>query len=228
MHAARRSACAPRIRSENLDHQHQHRPARGNNQLDGTSLDDILQGGTEDDFLSGVEGADLLEGGSGRDTLEVGEGDDFIGGLGGNDTLGGGSGHDTLDGGAGDDLLISGSGITRMVGGSGSDQYDFVRHDGADVATVVEAAADAGAAAIAARPPRYRTGTAATAASVSATPRFVHSTCAGGCTMKVFGSRRIASRPIAIAGCSWFAWRTCQVGLAGCPTRKVEGSTPST
>ncbi|MBD2356469.1 hypothetical protein H6G41_17860 [Tolypothrix sp. FACHB-123] len=54
--------------------------------IKGTSLNDILNGGTGNDSLYGYQGNDVLNGGSGNDTLDGGTGDDTMSGGVGNDT----------------------------------------------------------------------------------------------------------------------------------------------
>jgi Ca2+-binding RTX toxin-like protein len=86
----------------------------GNDNLVGSSTNDILFGGLGADTLIGGLGNDILFGGLGADTL--------IGGL-GNDILDGGSGDDILDGGLGNDILFGGLGADTLIGGDGSDIY---------------------------------------------------------------------------------------------------------
>lgn len=104
---------------------------------DGT--DDDLIGSTFNDIISGLDGADTLSGLQGDDTLDGGAGDDeasgglgndvLLGGAGsddlngnaGNDTLNGGDGDDTVDGGVDDDSLVGGAGADELRGSSGND-----------------------------------------------------------------------------------------------------------
>lgn len=48
--------------------------------LDGTSLDNVLTGGSGNDFLDGEGGIDTLTGGSGDDTINSGSGNDLLSG----------------------------------------------------------------------------------------------------------------------------------------------------
>jgi len=131
----------------------------GNDQVEGSSLDDTLLGGSEDDalyghagndsmdggsgrdHLEGMDGDDTLEGGSGADTAYAGTGNDSVVGGTGDDYLDGGDGHDALEGGDGDDVLLGeagndslsgGAGDDSLYGGAGSDTYFFGRGSGAD------------------------------------------------------------------------------------------------
>ena len=84
----------------------------GNDNLFGTFLGDVLNGGAGDDLISGGSGADAMSGGSGNDTL--------YGGL-GNDTLTGGAGSDLFwfDAGQGTDTVTDWvNGVDKFVLGS--------------------------------------------------------------------------------------------------------------
>jgi len=65
----------------------------------------------------------VLQGTSLNDYIDGRLGDDVLYGLGGNDILIGFSGDDTLIGGEGDDILIGGSGDDFVFGNDGNDQY---------------------------------------------------------------------------------------------------------
>ncbi len=71
--------------------------------------------------LQGRGGNDELEGSSNNDLLFGGTGNDELKGNAGNDVLVGGDGDDELDGGAGLDLLIGGLGSDELFGGGGGD-----------------------------------------------------------------------------------------------------------
>ncbi|UOD30684.1 putative Ig domain-containing protein [Massilia violaceinigra] len=91
-----------------------------------------LQGSDLNDNLEGFAGNDLITGRKGNDTLL---------GRQGNDSLAGGEGDDTLDGGAGDDVLDGGKGRDRMVGGPGNDIFLFGKGDGPDAIVVQDVTA---------------------------------------------------------------------------------------
>lgn len=109
----------------------------GDDSLEGTSLNDVLDGGDGDDTLKGEEGSDTLDGGLGADNLLGGAGNDLISGgdgndrlrgelgtdtlLTGDDTLDGGAGSDDIDGESGNDLITAGADIDTVLGGSGND-----------------------------------------------------------------------------------------------------------
>lgn len=79
----------------------------GNDQLIGTTADEIIKGLDGNDYIYGAGGADRLIGGKGDDALDGSDGDNLadtlLGGA-GDDRLGGGSG-DILDGGTGTDFF---------------------------------------------------------------------------------------------------------------------------
>jgi Ca2+-binding RTX toxin-like protein len=72
----------------------------GANTIDGSGLDNGLNGGAGNDFVWGNAGHDRLIGGGGDDDLDGGAGRDLVRGQGGGDFLAGGLGADTLIGGA--------------------------------------------------------------------------------------------------------------------------------
>jgi len=82
---------------------------------------------------NGTTLADLLFGGSDDDMIDAGDGDDTAFGGGGNDRLWGGAGHDLLDGEAGADSLIGGDGDDHLIlhhqdmglGGDGADAFEI-------------------------------------------------------------------------------------------------------
>jgi len=95
--------------------------------LNGTNLDDDIQGHGIADSISALEGDDLVYAGAGNDTVEGGLGDDRLYGESGDDSLNGGLGNDTLDdytgnntlrGEQGDDTI---SGTGNLYGGEGND-----------------------------------------------------------------------------------------------------------
>lgn len=100
--------------------------------IEGTELDDRLNGGPGDDTidgkegnddLQGREGDDELQGGKGDDTIDGGPGEDEIEGDSGDDYLVGGEDDDELDGGKGDDVLEGGHGKDELKGGKGADKF---------------------------------------------------------------------------------------------------------
>ena len=103
----------------------------GNDDITGTSSDDVIStfGGDDivwgayggNDLICGGDGNDTLRGGVGSDTLIGGEGDDKLVGGEDHDTLQGGNGADALSGGLGDDTLYGGSGNDRLRGDEGVD-----------------------------------------------------------------------------------------------------------
>lgn len=109
--------------------------------IEGSSVDDLLEGGSLADEILGGTGNDTLRGGDGDDSLKGQDGNDWIwGGDGddrlpgeagndrifggeGNDNLGGGTGNDRLEGGAGDDKGGGGTGNDTIFGGEGDDWF---------------------------------------------------------------------------------------------------------
>ena len=98
--------------------------------LQGSTLDDILAGDLRDNWINGDAGDDVLYGGpgGGDDLLTGGTGDDRLYGGIGNDTLEGGPGDDQLRGGPDDDMLDGGEGDDAFiiaVGGGNDTLLDF-------------------------------------------------------------------------------------------------------
>ena len=96
------------------------RPLRRDEDLEGSSADDLIDGEKGNDAIEAGAGDDTVDGGAGADEIKAGGGNDVVDGGAGADTLEGGKGDDTLDGGKGDDLLI---------GGKGGDTYVLSRGD---------------------------------------------------------------------------------------------------
>ncbi|AWF82128.1 hypothetical protein BTJ40_15525 [Microbulbifer sp. A4B17] len=98
--------------------------------IEGTSSDDEnLQGTSGNDQVNGLEGNDTLFGMAGDDEILGGEGDDYLsGGTGHNSN----SGNDTLYGEDGDDILFGEDGDDFLAGGSGNDQYHIYTNNGVD------------------------------------------------------------------------------------------------
>lgn len=102
------------------------------NRINGSNLNDTLQGTAGRDKIFGLDGNDRLSGGDGDDILYGGAGNDLLDGGNGNDILNGGKGSDILSGGQGNDTIIGvdtndtlpGVGeIDMLSGGSGSDRF---------------------------------------------------------------------------------------------------------
>jgi Ca2+-binding RTX toxin-like protein len=77
----------------------------GNNSINGSNHDDVIDGRGGNDTLFGGGGDDVLYGGDGNDVLAGGTGSDTLHGGAGNDTLVAFSGKEVIDGGSGNDLL---------------------------------------------------------------------------------------------------------------------------
>jgi Ca2+-binding RTX toxin-like protein len=92
--------------------------------VDGSALDDTLEGTSVTDRIRGFAGNDTLKADTGDDVLDGGEGDDKLYGFAGNDVLEGGAGSDELDGGEGDDQLSGGGGRDSLYGGTGNDTLE--------------------------------------------------------------------------------------------------------
>ena len=93
-----------------------------NDEIDGTSGDNVLYGLGGNDILRGFGGSDTLSGGVGNDQLFGGDGIDYLFGNAGVDFLYGGNGNDELDGGDDLDLLFGGFGDDTLDGGNGNDR----------------------------------------------------------------------------------------------------------
>jgi Ca2+-binding RTX toxin-like protein len=92
----------------------------GNDELIGSSLSDMLDGGDGDDDLFGGAAGDNLIGGAGDDSLY------------------GQAGDDALDGGSGSDILLGGAGDDVLTGGTGVDYFWFETGEGVDIVTDFE------------------------------------------------------------------------------------------
>ncbi len=93
----------------------------GNDFLQGSGSDQLLDGGEGDDTLIGDGGRDTLHGQGGSDVLNGGDANDILIGGGGRDTLRGQRGSDVLNGGDANDTLIGGGGRDTLRGQRGSD-----------------------------------------------------------------------------------------------------------
>lgn len=106
----------------------------GDDTVDGTNKEDLLDGGAGNDRVSGSGGRDIIMGGYGDDTLFGGDGSDRIFGGHGDDVLYGRyEGNIYFNGHDDDDILEGGAGNDRMLGGLGNDTYRFGRGYGKDV-----------------------------------------------------------------------------------------------
>jgi len=94
-----------------------------NDSMNGGEGDDEIDGGKGDNILDGKGGNDRLQGGGGADRISGGIGNDQLVGERGDDMLIGGEGKDFLNGGEGNDIISSGKGADMIIGGIGSDTF---------------------------------------------------------------------------------------------------------
>ena len=80
---------------------------------------------TPGETIRGTNRNDNLNGSSGDDVIRGFARNDRLSGNGGNDSLFGGDHHDLLDGGEGDDSIIGGRGKDRLTGGDGKDIFIY-------------------------------------------------------------------------------------------------------
>lgn len=99
----------------------------GNDELLGTSGDDVIVGLAGRDLIRGMGGDDLICGGDDRDTIFGNGGDDMLDGQGGNDYVSGNRGHDMVNGSEGNDTLKGSGGNDTLEGGQG---YDLIYSGG--------------------------------------------------------------------------------------------------
>lgn len=92
------------------------------NNIDGSSGNDLVIAGAGQDTVSGASGNDTIHGQAGDDQLVGNNGNDKLLGQAGLDLLLGDSGNDTISGGKGDDTVYGNEGADRLFGGDGSDQ----------------------------------------------------------------------------------------------------------
>ena len=99
------------------------RGSKKSDKLNGSTLDDILKGGSGNvkDTIKGLAGDDKLYGEGGNDSILGGDGIDSLYGGAGNDTLKGEAGKDLLKGDAGNDKVYGGLGDDMLYGGAGND-----------------------------------------------------------------------------------------------------------
>jgi hypothetical protein len=101
----------------------------GNDLLQGTSRDDVIDGsknkrkGSANNTINGLAGRDRLSGGGGNDLVDGGTGNDILNGDTGRDLLIGNVGNDKLSGGSGQDILSGGVGNDVLVGGKDKDMF---------------------------------------------------------------------------------------------------------
>ncbi|MEL6203250.1 MAG: hypothetical protein AAFR39_12915 [Pseudomonadota bacterium] len=98
----------------------------GDDQVDLNELDN--GGGAW--FIDALEGNDEVDGSSNDDVILGNDGDDNVEARNGNDWLDGGAGDDMLFGNQGDDILIGGLGNDTLNGGQGIDTVIYQDHDG--------------------------------------------------------------------------------------------------
>ena len=93
--------------------------------LEGSTVNDVLIGDAGNNLLLGGDGLDTLIGGDGDDRLiggsSIADLRDMIYGGDGNDWIDGGYGNDELRGDAGNDTISGGFGVDNIVGGLGDD-----------------------------------------------------------------------------------------------------------
>jgi Ca2+-binding RTX toxin-like protein len=99
----------------------------------GSEKNDDVDGGTSANVIEGRGGDDTLDGGDENDTLMGGAGKDNLTGDTGDDMLDGGSGNDMLDGGTGADTLTGGSGSDTFTWGDGDTITDYHSSDKIDL-----------------------------------------------------------------------------------------------
>ncbi|MEM5474120.1 VCBS domain-containing protein [Hoeflea sp. AS60] len=98
--------------------------------LDNTGQN--IEGTTHDDIVFGGSGNDTLRGRGGNDEIHGGDGDDNINGNSNVDVLYGDAGDDTINGGGGNDTITGGTGADFILGGGGNDTVIWSVGDGAD------------------------------------------------------------------------------------------------
>jgi Ca2+-binding RTX toxin-like protein len=96
-------------------------PVIFDNNITGSSDDDILTGSGGNDLIRGLAGNDQLSGGSGNDVIYGNQGTDTIDGGDGQNTLFGGQQNDVLTGGNGDDVIYGNFQADFMRGTDGDD-----------------------------------------------------------------------------------------------------------
>jgi VCBS repeat-containing protein len=89
--------------------------------INGTSGNDTITGGSGGQTISGNQGNDTIYGGGGNDNINGNNDNDTLYGQGGTDTVDGNNGLDTLYGGSGNDTLTGGNDADAIYGGSGND-----------------------------------------------------------------------------------------------------------
>ena len=94
----------------------------GDDTLNGGKDMDFMYGGNGDDLLNGRNGVNVLFGEGGNDTIYDGDHGSYLDGGDGNDSLYGGGGADVLDGGKGDDYLQGDHGNDTYIYGKGYDK----------------------------------------------------------------------------------------------------------
>lgn len=100
----------------------------GDNMMNGGDGNDFIYGGAGDDTINGDNGNDVIGGGGGSDTIHGNGGSDELSagepGSNGKDRLFGDDGNDVLAGNVGDDLLFGGADNDTLFGNDGIDFLD--------------------------------------------------------------------------------------------------------
>jgi Ca2+-binding RTX toxin-like protein len=116
----------------------------GNDNVEGSSGNDVLNGDDGNDTVIAKGGVNTVTDGTGNDVVDLsqnsiainystGGGNDTVVGSVFNDTITGSSGSDTLIAGPGDDILEGGGGSDDLFGEGGSDRFLWDTGDGSDL-----------------------------------------------------------------------------------------------
>jgi len=101
----------------------------GNDNLNGTSGDDVIVGLGGNDGINGNGGNDTICGNEGNDDINGDNGDDYIEGGDGEDDIKGDNDEDTIFGGAGNDELDGGNEDDTLCGDAGNDKLEGKNHN---------------------------------------------------------------------------------------------------
>ncbi|NER34123.1 MAG: calcium-binding protein [Oscillatoria sp. SIO1A7] len=108
------------------------RALAGDDTVNGSTADELINGNRGQDSLLGAEGQDTLRGGrdsdrvfgeNGNDVVNGNKDNDIVLGGDGNDIVRGGQGNDLIVGGEDDDTLIGDFGLDMLVGGEDDDLF---------------------------------------------------------------------------------------------------------
>ncbi|MGK7922554.1 MAG: DUF6851 domain-containing protein [Trichodesmium sp.] len=108
----------------------------------GESVWETTQSVISPNVVMGTNDNDELTGTSANNLIYSNRGDDLVNGEAGNDLLFGGKGDDTLNGGAGVDVICADLGDDLLTGGSGGDRFDFQLDHGNNIITDFEVGID--------------------------------------------------------------------------------------